>query len=74
MLLTALASVLMVCLLAPAWGLWGLILAPGLAQIAFVNWWIVLTGAKSLGLGARNFLTEFGGIFFRLPAILKSKV
>ena len=30
-------------------GLWGLILAPGLVQICFNNWWTVLVGLHSMG-------------------------
>src|SRR5581483_12488414 len=29
-------------------GLWGLIVAPGLVQICFNNWWTVLVGLRSI--------------------------
>lgn len=73
MLLTAVASLAMVCLLAPQWGTWGLIVAPGLAQLAFNNWWIVLQGVKSLNLEMKAYLSAFFGSLLKLPELLRTK-
>jgi len=73
MLLTAAASLTLICLLAPSLGAWGLIIAPGLAQLLFNNWWIVLTGAKSMGLSAREYLTAFFHSLIKLPKLLRTK-
>lgn len=46
-------------LLVPQIGLWGLILVPGVVQICFNNWWIVLIGLRSMG---SNFREYFNGL------------
>jgi O-antigen/teichoic acid export membrane protein len=43
-------------------GLWGLIIAPGLVQICFNNWWIVLVGLRSMDSTVSEYL---GGLFGR---------
>lgn len=73
MLLTAAASLTLICVLAPELGVWGLIIAPGLAQLLFNNWWIVLTGVKTLGLGAREYVGAFLQSLFKLPELLRAK-
>jgi hypothetical protein len=73
MLLTAGASLTLVCVLSPSLGTWGLILAPGLAQLLFNNWWIVLTGVRSLGLAARNYVPAFFCSLNLLPELWHAK-
>jgi O-antigen/teichoic acid export membrane protein len=46
-------------------GLWGLILAPGIIQISFNNWWTVLVGLRSMGVSARDYIA--GLLRFREP-------
>ena len=41
-------------------GLWGLILAPGLVQLCFNNWWTVLVGLRSMG---NTFVDYPAGLF-----------
>jgi O-antigen/teichoic acid export membrane protein len=41
-------------------GLWGLILAPGIVQLCFNNWWTVLVGLRSMGSSAGDY---FKGLF-----------
>jgi O-antigen/teichoic acid export membrane protein len=41
-------------------GLWGLILAPGIVQICFNNWWTVLVGLHSMGNSMADY---FFGLF-----------
>lgn len=43
-------SVALSLILTPRWGMWGLILAPGLVQAAFNNWWAVWRGLRGLGI------------------------
>ncbi|MEO6871052.1 MAG: hypothetical protein ABI233_02395 [Chthoniobacterales bacterium] len=45
-------------------GLWGLILAPGLVQICFNNWWTVAVGLRSMDSSLGNYAR---GLFGRLP-------
>jgi O-antigen/teichoic acid export membrane protein len=72
-LLTAAASLTLVCLLAPVLGVWGLILAPGLAQALFTNWWIVLAGIRTLGMPVREYVPAFFQGLCRLPEYLRTK-
>ncbi len=72
-LLTAVASLTLVCLLAPVFGAWGLILGPALAQLFFNNWWVVLTGVRSVGLAGRDYLPAFFRGFSRLPEFWRAK-
>ncbi len=73
MLMTAGASLTLVCLLAPSLGAWGLLLAPGLAQLLFNNWWIVLIGIRSLGLTVPDYVRAFFHSLKRLPELLHAK-
>lgn len=56
----ALASGLCVALggwlLAPHFGYWGLLMAQGIVQASFNNWWIVLRGIRSLRIPASTYL------------------
>ena len=54
--------VLMSSLLVPQVGLWGLILVPGVVQICFNNWWIVLEGLRSMGSNFRAYLSALFGL------------
>jgi len=73
MLLTAAASLTLVCLLAPLLGAWGLILGPCLAQLLFNNWWVVWKGVKSLGLDGSQYWPAFFRSFLRLPEFWRTK-
>jgi O-antigen/teichoic acid export membrane protein len=48
--------VLMSLLVVPRIGLWGLILVPGIVQLCFNNWWIVLVGLRSFGSSFGEYL------------------
>ncbi len=50
----------------PRIGLWGLILVPGIVQICFNNWWIVLVGLRSMGSSVSEYV---GSLFGRKPVI-----
>ena len=39
-------------------GVWGLILAPGIVQICFNNWWTVLVGLRSIGSTAGDYVSS----------------
>ncbi len=60
------SGILIVCL---AWvlvqwiGIWGLVVAPGIVQICFNNWWTVAVGFRSFGASWRDYL--FGLFRFR---------
>jgi O-antigen/teichoic acid export membrane protein len=42
--------IVVLCALLVRWiGLWGLIVAPGVVQLCFNNWWTVLVGLRSMG-------------------------
>ena len=56
MLLTGLGIALASLLLVPHFGTWGLLLSLGLVQLAFMQWWTVLQGLKSLQLHSTVFL------------------
>lgn len=43
-------------------GLWGLVLAPGLVQICFNNWWTVLVGLKSMGNSIGDYFRALFGV------------
>lgn len=43
-------------------GLWGLILAPGLVQICFNNWWTVLVGLRSIESSPVGYLSSLVGL------------
>ena len=60
--------VVLSCLLVPRIGLWGLILAPGIIQLCFNNWWIVLVGLRSMQSSFKGYLKQL----FRLHPIALS--
>jgi hypothetical protein len=43
-------------------GLWGLILAPGIVQICFNNWWTVLVGLRSMGNSVADYIFSLFGL------------
>lgn len=48
-------------LLVPWIGVWGLLLAPGVVQLSFNNWWTVLVGLRSMGATAIDYPTGLFG-------------
>lgn len=63
MLATGIGIGLMSVFLAPRIGVWGLVISFGLGQLAFLNWWSVMQGLKSLRLSPSEFFRRlvFGG-------------
>lgn len=57
-LLSALVSVLLAMVLAPQIGIWGILIAPGVAQLCFNNWWIVVTGIRSLEMTGSEYVAR----------------
>lgn len=43
-------------------GLWGLVVAPGIVQICFNNWWTVWVGLRAMGLSGTDYFTGILGI------------
>lgn len=54
--------VLLSSLLVPQFGMWGLILVPGVVQICFNNWWIVAVGLRSMGSNFREYVSGLLGV------------
>ena len=51
------ALIVLLSLVLVRWlGLWGLILAPGIVQICFNNWWTVIVGLKSMGSSVGDYV------------------
>jgi hypothetical protein len=42
---------------APRWGMWAIVLVPGLVQLAWNNWWTVGRGLAGIGMSARDYLS-----------------
>lgn len=57
-LVSALFSVLLVMGLTPSYGIWGVLIAPGIAQLVYNNWWIVTEGVRSLELSRGEFIAR----------------
>ena len=55
--------IILSCYLVPRIGLWGLILAPGIIQICFNNWWTVLVGLRSFGATIRDYSWSLLGLY-----------
>ncbi len=66
-LFSALTSVVLAMILTPATGLLGVMLAPGLVQLLFNNWWIVGQGIRSLELEVKDYLSRCGQFLFQWP-------
>ncbi len=47
----------------PRIGLWGLILVPGIIQLSFNNWWIVLVGLRTMGNSVSDYVNGLLGRF-----------
>jgi O-antigen/teichoic acid export membrane protein len=43
-------------------GLWGLIIAPGIVQICYNNWWTVLVGLRSMGNSIGDYVLSLVGL------------
>lgn len=43
-------------------GVWALVVAPGIVQLCFNNWWTVLVGLRSIGLSAGEYLARLFAI------------
>lgn len=63
-LLSALVSVLLAMTLVPHLGILGILIAPGVVQLCFNNWWIVLQGIRSLELSVSEFVARLGRMLF----------
>ncbi len=50
--------VLLTLILVPVIGVWALVVAPGVVQLCFNNWWTVLVGLRSIDLSAGAYLTR----------------
>lgn len=57
------ATILVSFLLTPRVGIWGMLLAQGIVQASFSNWWTVYRGIRGLGLSG----SEYWQRYFRLP-------
>jgi hypothetical protein len=53
------AIILLSVLLTPRLGVWGLLLASGLVQLCFNNWWTVLRAIRGLGPAGQNYWAHF---------------
>jgi hypothetical protein len=55
--------IVLLCAIFIRWiGLWSLILAPGIVQICFNNWWTVLVGLRSMGVSAGDYIVALLGL------------
>jgi O-antigen/teichoic acid export membrane protein len=59
---SGLLIVLLTCFLVPVAGVWGLILAPGIVQLSFNNWWTVAVGLRSFGASVRGYFYALVGL------------
>lgn len=57
-------------ILVPRYGIWALVLVPGIVQLTFNNWWIVRVGLKSMGRNFREYLTSLVGLEASAPVSL----
>ena len=58
---SGLLIVILSILLVPRIGFWGLILIPGIVQICFNNWWIVLVGLRSMRSSVSEYISGLLG-------------
>jgi O-antigen/teichoic acid export membrane protein len=54
-LISGLAIIILSVLLTPRLGVWGMLLASGLVQLCFNNWWPVLRAIRGLGPAGQNY-------------------
>ena len=58
-LISGLAIIILSVLLTPRFGVWGMLLASGLVQLCFNNWWPVLRAIRGLGPAGQNYWRLF---------------
>jgi O-antigen/teichoic acid export membrane protein len=58
-LISGSAIVILSVLLTPRFGVWGMLLATGLVQLCFNNWWPVLRAIRGLGAAGQNYWRGF---------------
>ncbi len=61
-IIAAIFIVLLSLILVRWFGLWGLIVAPGIVQLCFNNWWTVLVGLRSMEKSVRDYIYGLVGI------------
>jgi O-antigen/teichoic acid export membrane protein len=54
-LISGLAIIILSVLLTPRFGVWGMLVASGLVQLCFNNWWPVLRAIRGLGPAGQNY-------------------
>jgi O-antigen/teichoic acid export membrane protein len=55
--------------LVPRIGLWGLILAPGIVQLSFNNWWTVWIGLRSIDSSTGGYIRGLFGLSGKAPNV-----
>lgn len=60
--IAGIAVVLLTLVLVRLIGVWGLVVAPGIVQLCFNNWWTVLVGLRTLDLSAGEYMARLFGI------------
>ena len=61
-IMAAILIVLLSLVLVQWIGLWGLILAPGVVQLCFNNWWTLLVGLRSMETSVRDYIYGLMGL------------
>ena len=61
-MIAAVLIVLLSLILVQRIGLWGLIIAPGIVQLCFNNWWTVLIGLRSTGNTVEDYVFALFGL------------
>jgi ABC-type spermidine/putrescine transport system permease subunit II len=54
-LISGVAIIILSVLLTPRFGVWGMLLAGGLVQLCFNNWWPVVRAIQGLGPAGQNY-------------------
>jgi hypothetical protein len=54
-LISGVAIIILSMLLTPRFGVWGMLLASGLVQLCYNNWWPVLRAIRGLGPAGQNY-------------------
>jgi O-antigen/teichoic acid export membrane protein len=67
-LISGILIVLLSLILVQWIGLWGLILAPGVVQICFNNWWTVVIGLRSMGNSVEDYVFGLLGLSRARPS------
>jgi O-antigen/teichoic acid export membrane protein len=55
-LVSGACSIALSIMLTPRFGVWGLLVAPGIVQALCSNWWVVLRGIRGLGIPVRQYV------------------